>query len=320
MKKILLSFFIGLTFCNAFAQNAGIGNTNPLYPLDILKTGGGYILRLVNPSATTGSSSGLLFTNTTAYNTTGQNYSASILAVRQGGGGQALTFNNNQTSAAPVERMRIDSAGNIGIGTASPLYDLHISRTNPSVGFFDVDDNHYSGVIEGDSTDLLINAYRKPNTSNGGGHLILQTNGSTGIVTTGAGNVGIGTSSPTAKLHVSSTVMIGSGSPASGYLLSVNGKIIAEEVRVELDATWPDYVFAKHYDLPSLTKLEKFISTHKHLPNIPSAGEIKQEGVNLGDMNRRLLEKIEELTLYILQQDKKINVLQDQVRVIQSKF
>ena len=298
-----------------------LGNyTTPQYPLDIIKTGGGYILRLVNPSATIGSSSGLLFTNTTAYNTTSQTYSASILAVRQGGGGQALTFSNNQNSAAPIERMRIDSAGNIGIGTASPLYDLHISRTNPSVGFFDVDDNRHSGVIEGDSTDLLINAYRKPNTSNGGGHLILQTNGFNGVVTTGAGNVGIGTSSPAAKLHISSNVMIGSGSPAAGYLLSVNGKIMAEEVRVELDATWPDYVFEEHYNLFPLSQLEKFILINKHLPNIPSASQVKEQGLNLGDMNRLLLEKIEELTLYIIQQDKKINALQEKVHVIQSKF
>ena len=95
---------------------------------------------------------------------------------------------------------------------------------------------------------------------------------------------------------------------------------MAEEVRVELDATWPDYVFEKHYDLSPLPQLENFIRINKHLPNIPSAGQVKEQGLNLGDMNLRLLEKIEELTLYIIQQDKKINALQEKVHTIQSKF
>lgn len=303
-----------------FSQNTGINTTIPKYALDIVQPGGGYMLRLVNPSTTTGSLSGMLFTNTTAYNSLSQNYSASILAVRQGGGGNALTFSNNQTSSAPVERMRIDSAGNIGIGTSAPLYDLHISRINPSIGFYDADDNQTSGHIEGDSTNLLINAYRKANTSNGGGHLILQTNGFNGVVTTGAGNVGIGTSVPTAKLHVKTNVLIGDGSPAAGYLLSVNGKIISEEVRVELDAAWPDYVFEENYHLPSLNQLDQFIKTNKHLPNIPTAEMVKNDGVNLGDMNRRLLEKIEEMTLYLINQNKKLDTLQKEVNALKTNL
>jgi hypothetical protein len=114
--------------------------------------------------------------------------------------------------------------------------------------------------------------------------------------------------------------MIGSGSPASGYILSINGKVISEEVRVELDGDWPDYVFDKTYLLTPLQQLEKFILTEKHLPNIPAASQVVKEGFDLGDMNRRLLEKIEELTLYIIQQEKKLNSLQQQVNGIQTKM
>lgn len=112
--------------------------------------------------------------------------------------------------------------------------------------------------------------------------------------------------------------MIGAGTPTVGYALSVNGKIISEEVRVEADV-WPDYVFQKNYPLISLSQLEQFISTNKHLPNIPAAKQVHKEGFGLGDMNRRLLEKIEELTLYIILQEKRLNTLQRQVDSIRSK-
>jgi hypothetical protein len=133
------------------------------------------------------------------------------------------------------------------------------------------------------------------------------------------GNVGIGTINPAAKFHVQSNMMIGAGTPASGYSLSVNGKIMSEEVRVELDGDWPDYVFEENYKLPSLKQLESFISSNKHLPNIPAAKQVKKEGFDLGDMNKRLLEKIEELTLYIIEQDKKINAIQQQLLALKLK-
>jgi hypothetical protein len=70
-----------------------------------------------------------------------------------------------------------------------------------------------------------------------------------------AGFVGIGVDSPKSKLHIVGNVLIGSGTPASGYMLSVNGKVISEEVRVELDATWPDYVFDEEYNTHSIASV-----------------------------------------------------------------
>ena len=91
------------------------------------------------------------------------------------------------------------------------------------------------------------------------------------------------------------------------YHLAVNGKIISEEVKVQLFASgWPDYVFSKDYQLLSLQDLEHFINLKGHLPNIPSAQDVDKNGVLLGDMDAKLLEKIEELTLYTIQQEKKI--------------
>ena len=216
-----------------------------------------------------------------------------------------------------------NNTGNVGIGTTSPGYDLHIYKSNPSVGFYDVDDNFFSGYIQGDSSDLVINAYRKAyGTSASSGNLILQVGGSNGGPYSPlyyAGNVGIGAAEPTAKLHVNGNMLIGSGTPATGYSLSVNGKVIAEEVRVELDNSWPDYVFENNYELRSLPQVEKYIQKFGHLPGIPSATVVQKEGIALGDMNRRLLEKIEELTLYLIEQNKVLSELKQKVQTLETK-
>ncbi len=108
-----------------------------------------------------------------------------------------------------------------------------------------------------------------------------------------SGNVGIGTTNPTNKLDV-------------------NGTIRAKEVRIE-NTNWPDYVFSKNYQLPSLTEVSRHIEENKHLPGIPSAEEVAKEGINISEMNSKLLQKIEEMTLYIIQQEKRIEILEKKI-------
>lgn len=112
-------------------------------------------------------------------------------------------------------------------------------------------------------------------------------------------------------------VGIGTSAPATGYALSVNGKAVCTEVLVESVANWPDYVFHENYNLIPLAELEKSILEHHHLPGIPSAAAIEDNGVLLGDMQKKLLEKVEELTLYIIKQDKQIADLQKKVEELQ---
>ena len=101
-----------------------------------------------------------------------------------------------------------------------------------------------------------------------------------------------------------SVVAIGRTTPAYGYMLSVNGKIISEELKVQLVATWPDYVFDEKYQLMPLVELEKSIDQEKHLPGLPSAADVKNDGIMVGDMQAKLLKKVEELTLYVIKLQK----------------
>ena len=112
---------------------------------------------------------------------------------------------------------------------------------------------------------------------------------------------------------------IGTTQKATGYKLNVGGKIIAEEVRVTLQASWPDYVFAKDYSLPSLQNLEQYIAANNHLPNVPAAAEIEKSGIGLGAMQTKMMEKIEELTLYILQLKKENQQMQSTIADLKAK-
>jgi hypothetical protein len=116
------------------------------------------------------------------------------------------------------------------------------------------------------------------------------------------GNVGIGTDNP------------------NGYKLAVAGTAIAQKVKVTTSAAnWPDYVFHKGYVLPSLKEVAAYIATHQHLPEIPSATEIEKNGQDLGEMNKQLLKKIEELTLYIIHQQKETEDLKERVKTLEKK-
>lgn len=112
------------------------------------------------------------------------------------------------------------------------------------------------------------------------------------MVLTQNGRLGIGTTNPDTEL-------------------SVNGTIHTKEVKVDLNG-WPDFVFEKDYDLRNLKELEEYINENKHLPKIPSEAEVNENGINLGEMNSRLLQKIEELTLYMIDMNKRISQLEQE--------
>ncbi|MCZ2224133.1 MAG: hypothetical protein LC122_10955, partial [Chitinophagales bacterium] len=97
------------------------------------------------------------------------------------------------------------------------------------------------------------------------------------------------------------------------------GGVLTDSIRVALAGDWADYVFEENYQLKPLSEVEQFIKTHKHLPNIPSAKEVKNSGVNLVEMNNKLLEKTEELTLYIIEQNKKLEQQEKQNTILKNQ-
>jgi hypothetical protein len=120
--------------------------------------------------------------------------------------------------------------------------------------------------------------------------------------------------------YISNDLRIGTTTQATGYSLSVNGKVVCTEVLVEALASWPDYVFADDYDLMSLKELEENIEKNNHLPGLPSAAEIADNGILLGNMQTKLLEKVEELTLYTIEQSKLISNQGEIISELQKKL
>lgn len=115
------------------------------------------------------------------------------------------------------------------------------------------------------------------------------------------------------KAYFSERVGIGTTSPDINYMLSINGKIRAKEVVVETG--WADFVFEDDYNLISLAELENFVIENNHLPGIPTEEEVKNNGVSVGEMNSKLLQKVEELTLYVIELNKKIEMLKSKPEI-----
>lgn len=120
------------------------------------------------------------------------------------------------------------------------------------------------------------------------------------------GKVGIG-------LYAGNIPTTAGGVNVSNYNLFVKGGILTDEIRVRINTTWADYVFNDNYKLKSLSELESYIKEHKHLPNVPSAAQIAKEGVEMGNISKIQQEKIEELTLYIIEQDKQLKLQQKEI-------
>jgi hypothetical protein len=214
-------------------------------------------------------------------------------------------FVSKFTSPSKLGDSQIFDDGNmVGINTAAPTARMDVNGTFHARGNASFSaDASVTGATALNGTATVAGAFNANNTATIGG-VFTANNGATvnnGFDVSGLsvlrGAVAISTVNPNPSF-------------AAGYALSVEGKIISDEVFVALKADWPDYVFATDYQLPNLCETASFIAANKHLPGIPSAEEVKAKGgIELGEMNRLLLQKVEELTLLMIDQQKQIDAL-----------
>src|SRR5665213_802054 len=311
--------------------NVGIGTTSPSNTLDVLRSGinGGGLgsvalfrtdgkttgdgvaitLQALNSSSVT-KTYGQIYTTITSPTAGAENGSLNFASLLNGTSVLGMTVRGN----------------NVGIGTTNPGYPLTVtgsssfgSITSASIAFFPTMDQTVIGTTpnlwvgaRGDTNDLaqigmgymagtnppVVIGHRETDPSgNTKGSIFFATRDVTTdtapierMTITSAGNVGIGTTN------------------TQGYQLAVNGSAIATSMTVKLDANWPDYVFKKDYRLPNLIDIRKYIEQNHHLPDMPTEQQIAKDGLNLGEMNKLLVKKVEELTLYLIKKDREIKM------------
>jgi hypothetical protein len=198
-----------------------------------------------------------------------------------------------------IERITVlNSNGNVGVGTTTPQERFHVSGGNLIV------DNTKPYIYTGVGTTDL-NRY------------ICIANSPGTTLTSGikAGGVLVSDSHDYANpskndLIVKGVVAIGTPitSYTNNYSLAVNGKIGAKDIQIE-SKSWPDYVFASDYKLPSLSEVEQYILKNRHLQDMPSAEEVSKNGYSVSEVETAMLKKIEELTLYIIELQKQVDSL-----------
>jgi hypothetical protein len=293
-------------------KRVGIGTTTPGYKLGIHVTpgaGAGDGLR-VSTSTGTVQANYIVTGNTWNWSGVGANEAWLYSQYADLNVGPEGNF-NLKFIANVAERMRITGTGLVGIGTTTPSHRLtvngaistnnNIVMTGAASAITGVSAG-YTRLIGGTATDPAVTLYGSDYTTGGNAkHMTLdaevirlrQLNGTDVMRVMPAG------------------IAINTACIPTGYKLAVKGNIICEKLKVKPEGgnCWADYVFDEGYALLKLNDVESFIAQNKHLPGVPSAAEVAENGIELAEMDATLLKKIEELTLYVIELQKQVDEL-----------
>jgi hypothetical protein len=263
----------------------GINHMSPLYPLHVTGT---IATTSMFVNDVSNSAQIRLNSNGTYFGKIG-NPSAQVWSLGYGGSG---------TDINPVLSWTISG---VGINRTDPVYPLHVNGNIGTTGML-VADTYNAAQIRLNSSGSFYGKIGSPTPQ---------------IWSLGYGNAG---TDITQVINWNSSGIVGIGTanlPSSAYKLLVNGKIKAEEVNVLVDVA--DYVFEPHYDLRSLEEVEAYIKENKHLPGVPGKAEVDVTGFEVGFMTNKVLEKVEELTLYIIELKKENKELKERLDAIEKK-
>lgn len=264
---------------NSSGGNVGIGVTAPSYTLHVA---GDVLANSIRLGRNVVDAQG----SYVSWNDDGASGTTYFKNQLGGGTTGGFSFQESTTGNVRTDLMRILANGNVGIGTGNPAYKLDVNGT----GKFGALALIGTGISQGFYQDASNGAYRSLN--NGDNGFYFQNYG--GVSTA----MFVGLNGPYAN-------RIGIGTVRPQSELAVKGTITAQKIKVT-QSDWADYVFDSSYQLKPLNQVEAYIQENKHLPDVPTAAEVKKDGVDVGDNQTLLLKKIEELTLYIIGQNKDI--------------
>lgn len=287
-------------------HRVGIGTTSPVNKFDVRGD--------INLGATAQNSAGGNWIELKSASDPLDTRKAGILLGQAVGASSASGYIDFYTANYGVNydtRMRISKEGNVGIGTASPVTKLDV-RGNINLGA--TAQNAAGGnLIElrsasdpADTRKAAIFLGQSAGTSSASGYIDFYT-----------ANYGVGYDTRM-RISKDGNVGIGTTSPCSDCKLAVNGKIRAKEIVV--DTGWSDFVFYDNYTLMPLQEVEKFIKENQHLPGIPTAADVEKDGISLGNISAKLLQKIEELTLYMIDLKKENHVLKGDLAALRNQM
>jgi len=305
MKKLMLFSTILVICSTSKAQwsgtspiyynggNVGIGTSSPNSILELKSTGDGNQIRIWDASWPDNSYVGFGIYGAS------QSSELASFGYRYRIGGSSYSGIQLGSSSSPL--MTLLTTGNVGIGTTNPEDKLQVV----SAGYNDIFSISRNGGGHQNIFDFRI-------TSNPNGAPALSDRSLTILPTQFAADIALLTdpslTQPQFVVKANGSVGIGTTSPTEK--LSVNGTVLAKKVKVSTEpGTWPDYVFSPEFELRTLQELEAYIKANQHLPEVPSAQEVEANGLDLGDMDATLLKKVEELTLYLIQENKEKEVL-----------